>query len=178
MKNSSTPGGSITSMDLPDSPKDKKEMQQPESTFIDLPELSDIPGQENIVPAPFGEMTDITSSSADEEGEDIFEDDLNEVIDENSDSNVSETEKEDLERTATDMPEGDDDNLRDAALDNTDDDGTPLNEGGFKKNISATDLDIPGAKLDDADEKIGEEDEENNDYSLGADNDVIPEDEF
>jgi hypothetical protein len=32
------------------------------------------------------------------------------------------------------------------------------------------DLDIPGAELDDADENIGEEDEENNYYSLGGDN--------
>jgi hypothetical protein len=31
------------------------------------------------------------------------------------------------------------------------------------------DLDVPGADLDDADEKIGEEDEENNYYSLGGD---------
>lgn len=31
-------------------------------------------------------------------------------------------------------------------------------------------LDIPGAELDDADEEIGEEDEENNYYSLGGDN--------
>ena len=31
------------------------------------------------------------------------------------------------------------------------------------------DLDIPGSELDDSDEKIGEEDEENNYYSLGGD---------
>ncbi len=40
-------------------------------------------------------------------------------------------------------------------------------------NISTTrlddDLDIPGAELDDANEMIGEEDEENNYYSLGGD---------
>jgi hypothetical protein len=32
------------------------------------------------------------------------------------------------------------------------------------------DLDIPGTELDDSDENIGEEDEENNYYSLGGDN--------
>ena len=32
------------------------------------------------------------------------------------------------------------------------------------------DLDIPGDELDDEDEAIGEEDEENNYYSLGGDN--------
>ncbi|HRD57086.1 MAG TPA: hypothetical protein PK504_03510 [Ferruginibacter sp.] len=31
-------------------------------------------------------------------------------------------------------------------------------------------LDVPGAELDDANESIGEEDEENNYYSLGGDN--------
>ena len=31
-------------------------------------------------------------------------------------------------------------------------------------------LDIPGAELDDENERIGEEDEENNYYSLGGDN--------
>ena len=31
------------------------------------------------------------------------------------------------------------------------------------------DLDVPGAELDDADEILGEEDEENNYYSLGGD---------
>jgi len=31
------------------------------------------------------------------------------------------------------------------------------------------DLDIPGSELDDPDENIGEEDEENNSYSIGGD---------
>jgi hypothetical protein len=36
------------------------------------------------------------------------------------------------------------------------------------KNLGS-DLDVPGAELDNADEAIGEEDEENNYYSLGGD---------
>jgi hypothetical protein len=36
--------------------------------------------------------------------------------------------------------------------------------------FTGEDLDVPGAELDDADEEIGEEDEENNYYSLGGDN--------
>ncbi|HSN09849.1 MAG TPA: hypothetical protein VLS85_12495 [Hanamia sp.] len=75
------------------------------------------------------------------------------------------------------MP-GDDENLREAALDNRDDDGEVLNEESFQDNISASDLDIPGDELDDTEENIGEEDEENNDYSLGGDNDEIPQDQF
>ncbi len=116
-------------------------------------------------------------SSADEEGDEIFDDDLDEEVEDSSDSNVSTAEKEDLAISANDMP-GDDENLREAALDNTDEDGTPLNEGSFKNDISGSDLDVPGADLDDDEESIGEEDEENNDYSLGADNDEIPQDDF
>jgi hypothetical protein len=47
------------------------------------------------------------------------------------------------------------------------------NEIGTPQNISTedleTDLDIPGSELDDDNESIGEEDEENNYYSLGGD---------
>jgi hypothetical protein len=41
-------------------------------------------------------------------------------------------------------------------------------ENKLNENL-ASDLDIPGSELDDADEEIGEEDEENNYYSLGGD---------
>jgi hypothetical protein len=44
------------------------------------------------------------------------------------------------------------------------------NEKVFREDMSGDDLDIPGAELDDEMEKIGEEDEENNYYSLGGDN--------
>ncbi len=159
-----------------DTPHDREEMKQ-EVIDVKIPDVNEIPGQENFVPAPLGDLADTTISSSDEEGDQLFDDDIDEDIKNNPNSNVSRTEKEDLRKAANDMP-GDDENLREAALDNTDNDGTPLNEGSFKKNISATDLDIPGATLDDADEAIGEEDEENNDYSMGADNDEIPEDEF
>jgi hypothetical protein len=69
------------------------------------------------------------------------------------------------------MPEKDDINLLEAALDHIDEDGTPLNEGSFKNNVTGADLDVPGAEEDDEDEGIGEEDEENNEYSLGGDKD-------
>jgi hypothetical protein len=159
-----------------DSPHDRKEMEQ-ENSIISLPEVNEIPGQEHIIPAPAGELADTTISSADEEGDDIFNDDIDKEIKEDPDSNVSSSEKRDLHIAANDMP-GDDENLREAALDSTDEDGTPLNEDSFDKNISGSDLDIPGAELDDDQEDIGEEDEENNDYSLGADNDKIPADNF
>jgi hypothetical protein len=177
MDNTNKNNGSY-SKDLQDSTQDQKEMQ-PEIVIMDLPDVEDIPGQENIKPAPLGEMADITASSADEEGDDIFGDGIDEDIENDPDSNVSAIEKEDLEESANDMPTEDDINLREAALDNTDDNGTPLNEGSFKNNLTGTDLDVPGADLDDDDEEIGEEDEENNNYSLGGDNhDDTPEDNY
>ncbi len=54
-----------------------------------------------------------------------------------------------------------------AALNSTDAEiGTPQNVSNEDLN---TDMDIPGSELDDADEERGEEDEENNYYSLGGD---------
>ena len=155
--------------DLEDSPKDRKALN-PETVTIDIPDINDIPGQENIKPAPMGEMADTTISSADEEGDDIFNEHFDEDIEGNTDSNVTKEEKEDLRRSANDMPTEDEENLRKASLDNTDEDGVPLNETSFKKNVTGSGLDVPGAENDDEDEEIGEEDEENNEYSLGGDN--------
>jgi len=50
----------------------------------------------------------------------------------------------------------------DHGLENTDEDGEPLNEAIEQ---SGEDLDVPGAEDDDENEAIGEEDEENNLYS-------------
>jgi hypothetical protein len=43
------------------------------------------------------------------------------------------------------------------------------NEKDFNEDKTGSDLDIPGAELDDAQEDIGSEDEENNYYSIGGD---------
>ena len=150
-----------------DSKEDRKNMEE-ETVKIDIPDVSEIPGQENITPMPAGIMGDVTASSADEEGDDVFNEDLDQAIRESPETNVTRQEREDLRIAANDMP-GDDEELRDAALDSTDEDGTPLNEDSFDKNISGSDLDVPGADLDDEEERIGEEDEENNEYSLGGD---------
>jgi len=59
----------------------------------------------------------------------------------------------------------DDDDL--AILNSTDAEiGRPQNVSNEELN---TDLDVPGSELDDKNEKLGEEDEENNYYSLGGD---------
>jgi hypothetical protein len=67
-------------------------------------------------------------------------------------------------RQGTDADVNDDDL---AVLNSTNDEiGVPQNVSNEDIN---TDLDIPGSELDDDNEKIGEEDEENNYYSLGGD---------
>ena len=159
--------------DLPDTPHDQEEMKS-EPTIIDLPDVKDIPGQENVTPAPLGELADDTASSNDEEGNSIFGDeeengDSEFIMD--TDSNVTTEEKKDLEIADEDMPTKDEQNLRQSSLDNTDEEGDDLNEQGFGKSISGSDLDVPGSEEDDANEEIGEEDEENNPYSMG-DNDT------
>lgn len=191
--------------DIHDSEKDKAKLE-PEETTIDLPDVKDIPGQENIHAPELREMADTTISSDDEEGVGIFGEDeaeyaserlpVGEEIDENdliissdeapetteepggnpdeddaditdepsgNDADVTEDEKIALERTEQ-MDTQDNENLFEAELDDTDDDGERLNEG---EDFSGDDLDVPGEEDDDADEAIGEEDEENNAYSLG-----------
>ena len=70
----------------------------------------------------------------------------------------------------------DEDRLRKASMDNTDFEGEPLNEAGFGEEQTGADLDVPNSETDDANENIGEEDEENNSYSLGSDsNDQVVE---
>jgi hypothetical protein len=44
------------------------------------------------------------------------------------------------------------------------------NEKDFEDDESGDDLDVPGSELDDNEEKTGNEDEENNYYSLGGEN--------
>jgi hypothetical protein len=152
--------------DLPDSKVDKEKLQREETT-LDLPEVTDIPGQENIHPPRFGEYADTTISSDGEEGIGLL-DDLNELQGEDGDLSLDEKAMlndagEELGTNDQQEPE-----LDRARLDRRDEDGDLLNE---RINTSGSDLDVPGTELDDADEEIGEEDEENNSYSLGGDKD-------
>ena len=155
--------------DLPDSPEDQEKLK-PETVIMDLPELSDIPGQEHIHVPPLGELADTTISSDDEEGARIFDDghaedfpgepvmDI-EISDEpeedetrpvmGNDADVSEQEKEILKRADEDMPTRDDTNLRRSSLDTKDNEGAPLN---VEDNVSGDDLDVPGSEEDDENE--------------------------
>jgi hypothetical protein len=150
--------------DIHDSARDEKYLRGDKAT-LDLPEVKDIPGQEHVRPPKLKEFTDTTISSADEEGKGIL--DFDEDIP-GKDSNVSDEEKDLLEESMISMSTADDMNLKNASLDSKDDDGDELNE---EDGLSGDDLDVPGSEDDDANEEIGEEDEENNNYSLGADKD-------
>ena len=81
------------------------------------------------------------------------------------DSDISAEEKRILDESTDYDLSGDDRILKKAELDNTDEEGEPLNEKNSADDISGNDLDIPGTEDDDEDEMIGEEDEENNGYS-------------
>ena len=60
--------------DIHDSPEDEEKMKG-ETVTLDLPDVSDIPGQENIVVPVMSEMIDDTIASDDEEGVGLFDDD-------------------------------------------------------------------------------------------------------
>ena len=159
MKTTQTKKDRITS-DLPESTRDK-ELLKPDEATLDLPEVKDIPGQEHVRPLPPGEMADITPSSSDEEANDLLDTNEDILLDKNL--NVTNSERDLLQRSSESMATLDDDQLTKAELDMTDDEGTLLNEGSER---GGKDLDIPGSEEDDANEEIGEEDEENNSYSL------------
>lgn len=154
--------GRSKKLDLPDSENDKKHLQ-PDEGILDLPDVKDIPGQEHVRPLPPGEMADTTISSADEEGDNLFEE---EELAQQYDTNVTTEEKELLKRSSESMATRDDVQLQQAKLDQTDDEGEALNENTDQ---SGKQLDVPGSEEDDANEEIGEEDEENNPFSLNSD---------
>ncbi|HTL10488.1 MAG TPA: hypothetical protein VL307_19570 [Chitinophagaceae bacterium] len=153
--------------DVKDSKRDEARMQ-PETVIMDMPEVKDIPGQENVVPPQFKEMQDVTISSADEEGEGILDDLNSEEEDEDEtsdDATVTPLEKSLLKKSASFVPNAERDDLEKMSLDTRDADGELLNEKSFAEDRMGGDLDVPGADLDDEDEDLGEEDEENNLYS-------------
>jgi hypothetical protein len=172
--NSRLEGRSSSTGDLPDSQKDREETRN-EETFINLPDVKDIPGQEFVHVPPLGEMADTTISSDDEEGTDVFDRDDSAEFIPGTEADVDRAERRALEQIDY-LPTRDENNLVDARMDNADFQNEPLNERSFGEVRTASDLDVPGAENDDRNERIGEEDEENNDYSLGsADNDNVTE---
>ena len=152
--------------DISDSPRDQERLK-PDETIMDLPDVEDIPGQENVTVLPLGALADTTIASDDEEGVGLLDETADDVIT-NDDDTISRTEKQ-LLRSAEQFRQSEvEAGLNKAALDQTDFEGDPLNERGFGQDKSGRDLDVPGTEADDENESIGEEDEENNSYSLGG----------
>jgi hypothetical protein len=154
--------------DIHDSQQDKQKLKQDKAT-LDLPDARDIPGQEHVHVPPLGELADITISSDDEEGVGLFEDDVEDetTIVMGSEDDIPKEDKAALETMDNmDVNEHDDAILVRGVPDSQDAEGDELNE---KFNLSGRDLDTAIVDEDDADENIGEEDEENNPYSLGSD---------
>jgi len=87
-----------------------------------------------------------------------------------TDADVTDEDLRALDAAEQNMDSTDSVNLQASSLDNVDEDGDPLNEdSSLSDDMTGEDLDVPGSSDDDADENIGEEDEENNYYSLGGD---------
>ncbi|MGN7783486.1 hypothetical protein ACTJIJ_03130 [Niabella sp. 22666] len=153
----------LNGSDIHDSEKDREKLK-PEEVVIDLPDVEDIPGQANVKPPETNQEEDLTIASDDEEGVGIFEEETDEEnIDANDDTNVSRQERELLKDTES-LDNVDDEDLKRARLDDRDFEGEKLNE---RTPQDGKDLDVPGQEADDDNEDIGEEDEENNEYSLG-----------
>lgn len=131
--------------DLPDSENDKLHLQ-PEETIIELPDVEDIPGQEHIKVPLFNEYVDTTISSDGEEGVGIFDQ-------EKIESNVSQTERLLLQKSAAQTP-GDEEekDINLISLDKNDNEGIPLNEGNLLTDRFGEDLDLPEAEEVDEEE--------------------------
>ena len=85
---------------------------------------------------------------------------------EEMDSNISPEERSLLDESIENSMTQDNLELKRSSVDSTDEDGELLNENSNSFDVSGEDLDVPGSEDDDANEEIGEEDEENNSYSL------------
>ena len=154
---------SSTPNDLPDSPADMKKLES-EETYIDLPDVKDIPGQEFVNAPPLDALGDTTISSADEEGESVFDQD--EEVDpiRTGGDNVTRGERKALEQTDY-LPTRDEDNLNRARMDNVDFENEPLNEKGFGEERTGSDLDSSATSG-----RGSEDDETENTGSMDSDN--------
>ena len=157
-------------MDLQDNEHDRERLQ-PEETILELPDVKDIPGQEFVHPLPLGGLADTTISSADEEGEGLFEDDEEDDTDivMGTEADVSNAERDMLEKNDTYMPTRDEAYLQQATMDNTDFEGEALNEESFGSELSGRDLDTGDMDDGTRTDALGQGDEENQNFSLGSD---------
>src|SRR5690606_32669778 len=111
---------------LPDKKKDADKLKSEES-ILDLPEIGDIEGQENVKPPEGVGVENLDIASGDEEGEGVLDEKQEEVLATDNRSDVTPQEQRQLAETET-MQTDDDRNIQKARLDNEDFEGEPLNE--------------------------------------------------
>jgi hypothetical protein len=153
------------------SKRKKDQLKEDTDAYIEIPDVSDIPGQEKItnagVPAAMG---DTTISSDDEEGirdgKDLLAEDDNVDIVMGTEADVTEEDLAMLGDPDQDMDMNEDELVRKEGLDDTDFDGDPLNEAAVNEDSTGDDLDMPDTGDEDARKEL--DDEENDYYSLGG----------
>ena len=151
--------------------KRRKQKLAQDDSYIEIPDVSDIPGQEKIVNAGVpGAMSDTTISSDDEEGiregRDILAEDDNVDIVMRTEADVTEEDLAMLGDPDQDQDMNEDELVRKEGLDDTDFEGDPLNEAAVDEDSTGDDLDVPEEEDDDARKNV--DDEENDYYSLGG----------
>jgi hypothetical protein len=161
-----TPGKDSTA-----SKRKKDKLKEDADAYIEIPDISDIPGQEKITNAGVpGAMRDTTISSDDEEGirdgKDLLAEDDNVDIVMGTEADVTEEDLAMLGDKDQDMDMNEDELVRKESLDNTDLDGDPLNEAAVDEASTGEDLDMPDSGDEDARKEM--DDEENDYYSLGG----------
>lgn len=118
--------------DLTDPEKDQQKLKGDQAT-MDLPELKDIPGQGNINPSSLVPPGDTTSSSADEEGDN--------VLGSNDDEARITSPENDLLNQYFNPPYDADLPVGEISLDDRDAEGARLEESGPGQDLFGEDLD-------------------------------------
>ncbi len=139
---------------------DNKEPTTPENSFRDK-SFKDVNTLNDAGKNDFKDENPLTTQYFKATGESPEDDDDDLLTEEDeNDTDITQDEADALDNAGDD--DDDEANVKGAQLDDTDDDGDLLDEND---DFSGDDLDVPGAELDDDDEMIGNEDEENNNYS-------------
>lgn len=128
---------SSANTDLKDNARDQKRLE-PDEANLNLPDVKDIPGQENIKPAPLGDLADDTISSGDEEGDEIFNEE--EITEDRTEGDITPLERRLIDE-AYDPESTEDEPVDQLTLDGKDNEGESLNEGSFEEDLFGEDLD-------------------------------------
>lgn len=144
-----------------DSVKEEKESENFPG-YPHFPKSDDMLEQNEMARVPVNDMENLSASRK------IIPDD-NKAILQYDLAPVIENEEEDIEVSEADITKEDLLALGSDELNSDRGDDEQLKDRLFPVDMTGEDLDIPGAELDDVNENIGEEDEENNNYSIGGD---------